>query len=195
MHFDDDEPWRIGTDVDLYSVALHEAGHALGLGHSDRPGSVMYPYYRQAGQLAPDDIEAVRSLYAERQASPPGDPPAPPPPEPDPDPAPPPTTPFPRPRPPPTQDSVPPSLTLISPAASSVMTAWPTITVRGTAADAGGVALVAWSSRIAPETPAHGTTAWEAREIPLLVGTNYLVFRAYDTSGNSSWRSIVVVRR
>ena len=30
MHFDLDESWRIGTDIDLFSVALHEAGHALG---------------------------------------------------------------------------------------------------------------------------------------------------------------------
>ncbi|MGB9606760.1 MAG: matrixin family metalloprotease, partial [Bryobacteraceae bacterium] len=46
VHFDDDEPWATGSYLDLFSVALHETGHALGLGHSDNPGSVMYPYYR-----------------------------------------------------------------------------------------------------------------------------------------------------
>lgn len=44
MHFDADENWHTGGDVDIYTVALHEAGHAIGLGHSDNPGDVMYPY-------------------------------------------------------------------------------------------------------------------------------------------------------
>ncbi len=64
MHFDADENWHIGADVDLFSVALHETGHALGLGHSDRPGAVMYPYYRRVAALTPEDIGAVQTLYA-----------------------------------------------------------------------------------------------------------------------------------
>ena len=64
MHFDADENWHVGADIDLFSVALHETGHALGLGHSDRPGAVMYPYYRRVGALTPEDIGAVQSLYA-----------------------------------------------------------------------------------------------------------------------------------
>ena len=42
MHLDADEAWKVGANTDLYSVALHETGHALGLGHSDQPGAVMY---------------------------------------------------------------------------------------------------------------------------------------------------------
>jgi len=41
MHFDADENWKIGASVDLYSIALHETGHSLGLGHSEKPGDVM----------------------------------------------------------------------------------------------------------------------------------------------------------
>ena len=69
MHLDADENWQVGSGIDLFTVALHEAGHALGLGHSDRPGSVMYPYYRQAGGLTADDIAGIRALYGTRETA------------------------------------------------------------------------------------------------------------------------------
>ena len=69
MHLDDDENWQVGAGIDLFTVALHEAGHALGLGHSDRPGSVMYPYYRQAAGLTADDIAGIRALYGGRETA------------------------------------------------------------------------------------------------------------------------------
>ena len=76
MHLDADEPWHSGANVDLYSVALHEAGHALGLGHSDRPGAVMYPYYKLSTGLTDDDIAGIRALYGSN-VPPPAAPPTP----------------------------------------------------------------------------------------------------------------------
>jgi hypothetical protein len=70
LHFDADENWNIGADVDLFSVALHETGHALGLGHSDKPGAVMYPYYRRNTTLSSEDIAAVLNMYAPQGGTP-----------------------------------------------------------------------------------------------------------------------------
>src|SRR5437764_6785399 len=64
------EPWRTGAAIDLFSVALYEGGHALGLGHSDRPGAVMYPYYHLATGLTDDDIAGIIALYGASPGSP-----------------------------------------------------------------------------------------------------------------------------
>ena len=63
MHFDADETWGVGSGVDIYTVALHELGHALGLSHSDDPNDVMYPYYQPWRALSASDIGAALELY------------------------------------------------------------------------------------------------------------------------------------
>ncbi len=58
-------PWRIdGTDFDVETVMLHEAGHALGLDHSPYPNSVMFASYQGVRRgLDVIDSDAVAFLY------------------------------------------------------------------------------------------------------------------------------------
>jgi hypothetical protein len=67
IHFDAAENWNI--DYDLFSVALHEIGHSLGLAHSNFYSSVMYANYRQNTQLHWDDRKGVTALYGENYRS------------------------------------------------------------------------------------------------------------------------------
>ena len=191
MHLDADEYWQIGGGIDLFSVALHEAGHALGLGHTDRPGSVMYPYYRLLTGLSDDDIAGIRDLYG--SSATPAAQPAPPPPVASTPPA---QPPPPQPVTPraPESDQTPPNLSILTPAFTIVSTSAPSLLVSGIASDNVGVARVTWTNTTSASGDASGTANWSA-QIPLLVGTNVMIIRAYDSAGNSAWRALTIVRR
>ena len=55
--------WTAST---LKAAALHEIGHALGLGHSTDPTSVMFSHLNNNTALSTSDIAAIRALYGTR---------------------------------------------------------------------------------------------------------------------------------
>jgi hypothetical protein len=278
MHLDADENWHAGGDVDIFSVALHEAGHAIGLGHSDKIGDVMYPYYRSHMALSANDIGAAQVLYGalvkEAPVSVSTSVPVTPPPV-----TPPSVTPL---RlvldspvsstqsssitltgtlsggSPPysvqwqtdhaysgratlnekawtasgvtlvngsntitmtafdsakqsasqtvattltpasisnsTGNGLPISISVSSPAGAVSSVSAATLNVAGTASGGAGISRVTWQTAAGATGTATGTGKWLAQGIPLLVGTNTVILRAWDDKGASAWAALVAVR-
>lgn len=75
MHLDGDEDWwiegdiataTVSTTVDLESVAVHEIGHLLGLGHSSVEDAIMFPTISsmmRKVELGTDDVQGIQVLY------------------------------------------------------------------------------------------------------------------------------------
>ncbi|HLW77932.1 MAG TPA: matrixin family metalloprotease [Bryobacteraceae bacterium] len=179
MHFDDSETWRIGVNTDLFSVALHELGHALGLGHADDPSAVMYPYYKQVTGLSPLDISTVQSLYATQASTTGSNGPS------NPAPAPAPPAPAPTPAPAPV-----PLVFAMNAIAGS--TSASTISAVGTISGGSGAITITWSTD-------HGSAgvgqisggAWSIVSIPLAIGSNTIVVTATDSSTHVSQSATV----
>lgn len=56
--------WQIGGSLDIQTVALHEMGHLLGLGHTGTAGSVMLPNYHGIDRdLGTDDRNGLIFIY------------------------------------------------------------------------------------------------------------------------------------
>ncbi|XP_053375435.1 matrix metalloproteinase-2-like [Mercenaria mercenaria] len=70
-HFDDAEHWTFNSSegVDLFMVAAHEFGHALGLAHSSNTDALMYPWYQgyvDGFKLPYDDVAGIQTLYGSK---------------------------------------------------------------------------------------------------------------------------------
>ncbi|XP_040195249.1 collagenase 3-like [Rana temporaria] len=71
IHFDEEETWTVNvSDYNLFSVAVHEIGHSLGLDHSGNPRALMFPFYTHFSSevftLPTDDILGIQELYGSK---------------------------------------------------------------------------------------------------------------------------------
>jgi hypothetical protein len=173
MHFDNDESWKIGADVDVFSIALHEAGHALGLGHSDKPGAVMYPYYHKASGLTQEDTDAILQLYVPQDGQPN------------------PTTPTPTPGTPSDPPASPLTLTVQLPTNPTTASS---VAVSGSVSGGSGTVQVSWTTIQGYSGTVPGSSNWTISSVPLRMGDNVITITAQDSQQNQVTRSLTITR-
>jgi hypothetical protein len=179
MHFNADEPWAVGQDTDIYTVALHEIGHALGLSHSDNPGDVMYPYYHAGLPLSANDIGAVKELYQVSGTLITSSAPV--------------TVTTITPTTGTTQSPAAPVALSIDPVASSTQAAL--VNVAGVVTGGTAPYTVQWQTSHGSTGSAvigSGTNMWTACDIPLISGTNIITVTAYDASDLVSTKAVTI---
>ena len=173
QHFNNDVSWKIGADVDVFSVALHETGHALGLGHSDNPADVMYPYYRMVSGLSSGDISAAQQLYepvvpgvGSNNPSPPS-----------------PITPT-------APAATPLTLTIQPPPATTNSSS---VSLSGTVSGGAGSVQVSWSTNQGSSGSAsQSASTWTVAAVPLSSGTNFISVTAQDSTGDQASQGVIV---
>jgi hypothetical protein len=68
MFLNSSASWQINSSYDLETVAIHEFGHALGLGESAITSACMYAFYNGMKQsLTSDDIAGIQSIWGAPQ--------------------------------------------------------------------------------------------------------------------------------
>ena len=189
MHVNYDQAWTVDGNLQLYVVMLHEMGHALGLGHSDSPSDVMYPYYQGLQHLAAGDIQALRTLYAAPASAEPAIPVIPTLPVTPVTPATPttpvaPTPPATSPNTPGSGDKIPPLVQIYSPSMPAILTYQNSLTVQGFATDNVGVTQIRWSNSAGGSGSASVASPFLIPAIALLPGVNRILIQAYDAAGN-----------
>jgi hypothetical protein len=171
MHLNADEYWNVGSSIDLFSVALHEAGHALGLAHTDDPAAVMYPYYKMNTGLSANDIGGIQALYGVPGTS----------------------------AAPPTQSVTPApapaalTITIASPAAN-YSTTGTTVSLSGSASGGTGALRITWADDRGGSGSASGSTNWTIAAATLATGANNITVTATDAAGKTASKTILITR-
>jgi hypothetical protein len=69
IQFNTAQPFNVGSTYDLFTVAAHEFGHALGMDHSSSATAVMYATYNTVKNgLSSDDVGGIHSIYSSGNA-------------------------------------------------------------------------------------------------------------------------------